>query len=466
MREISQVVGKEFVEGERRLDTLERDGSVLEDALALELLGGSEELGSLLLDQGVEVGLELLALAEDVLVQLYVEDGPEAELDLGDEVGAVVAEEDGEVEEPGEDVGDAEVVEEGDLVAGGGAAEQEDGGLHEHADDEAERGGDDLAGGEHVHGADLDGTLAQRVLAVVAGVDADDDDAGEGEEEAGETQQAADEQLQQGAQQRQRRATGDGNALADVVVGLVRAGQQILIFVQSLAQLRHLRVTLEPLARVHEVAVQLQLLLGAQRHLLARQHVPRRVHAVQRRPVRRHRRHLIHVHIDRPKQLVHRRALPLTALLEPRHQLPRDHDRLPHVHERARPVPQVRSRRLLAEGVALEVVHAHGDQVEVAVGVLAQEAQRHDRNARLEREEVRLVVRAALGEDRHALLLRKVVPHRLEHLVVVDVREVLSRDRIETPTVSGYIIDGSTSVGFDFSLLITSSVSLTISAMM
>ena len=94
---------------------------------------------------------------------------------------------------------------------------------------------------------------------------------------------------------------------------------------------------------------------------------------------------------------------------------------------------RVRKRRekkgILAEGVSLEVVHAHRDEIKLRVGVVVEEAERHDADARFEGEEIGLVVRASFREDRDALLLGQGIPHRSEHLMIVDMREELERER-------------------------------------
>lgn len=95
---------------------------------------------------------------------------------------------------------------------------------------------------------------------------------------------------------------------------------------------------------------------------------------------------------------------------------------------RALRVRREERRGVLAEGVSLEVVHAHRDEVELGIGVMVEEAEGHDADARFEGKEVGLVVRTPFGEDRHALLLGQGLPHRSEHLMIIDVREELERE--------------------------------------
>ena len=94
---------------------------------------------------------------------------------------------------------------------------------------------------------------------------------------------------------------------------------------------------------------------------------------------------------------------------------------------------RVRKRRekkgILAEGVSLEVVHAHRDEIKLRIGVVVEEAEGHDADARFEGEEIGLVVRTSFREDRDALLLGQGIPHRSEHLMIVDMREELERER-------------------------------------
>lgn len=126
--------------------------------------------------------------------------------------------------------------------------------------------------------------------------------------------------------------------------------------------------------------------------------MPGRVHRVQRRPVGSHRRYVVHVHVDHRQQLVHRLGvrgpphfhvvLLLAAHLVTLHQLLLHLDRFAHIDECARSVGDAAKMRSLSEGVSLEVVHAHGHEIEVRFGMIAHESQTHDGNAHLERQEV------------------------------------------------------------------------------
>ena len=62
---------------------------------------------------------------------------------------------------------------------------------------------------------------------------------------------------------------------------------------------------------------------------------------------------------------------------------------------------------------------------------MVEEAEGHDADARFEGEEIGLVVRASFREDRDALLLGQGIPHRSEHLMIVDMREELERERVD-----------------------------------
>ena len=150
---------------------------------------------------------------------------------------------------------------------------------------------------------------------------------------------------------------------------------------------------------------------------------------VERRPVGGHRGDVVHAAIDRAEQLVDRLELRLAALVEAAHQVAVHLDGLADIDEGARSAREEAMRDSLAEGVALEVVHSHGDEGEGGVGVVVEKAERHDADAGFEGEEVGLVVRSALWKDRYALVLRQSVPHGGEHLVIVDVGEELERER-------------------------------------
>ena len=150
---------------------------------------------------------------------------------------------------------------------------------------------------------------------------------------------------------------------------------------------------------------------------------------VERCPVGGHRGDVVHAAIDRAEQLVDRLELRLAALVEAAHQVAVHLDGLADIDEGARSAREEAMRDSLAEGVALEVVHSHGDEGEGGVGVVVEKAERHDADAGFEGEEVGLVVRSALWKDRYALVLRQSVPHGGEHLVIVDVGEELERER-------------------------------------
>ena len=149
------------------------------------------------------------------------------------------------------------------------------------------------------------------------------------------------------------------------------------------------------------------------------------VYRVERGPVGSHRGYIVHVAIDRSEQLVDRLVLLLASLVEPSHQVAIHFDGLADVQKSARSACENSLIDALSEGVSLEVVHSHRDQIELRIGVLVEKSERHDADSRFEREEIALVVRSALRKDRHALVLRQCVPHRGEHLMVVDMRREL-----------------------------------------
>lgn len=133
---------------------------------------------------------------------------------------------------------------------------------------------------------------------------------------------------------------------------------------------------------------------------------------------------------------------------------------------------RVRKRRekkgILAEGVSLEVVHAHRDEIKLRIGVVVEEAEGHDADARFEGEEIGLVVRASFREDRDALLLGQGIPHRSEHLMIVDMREELERERVDrwgTSALEEDAVDSEegSDAGFDFARFRSRSVSLSTS---
>ena len=118
--------------------------------------------------------------------------------------------------------------------------------------------------------------------------------------------------------------------------------------------------------------------------------------------------------------------------MESPHEIAIHLDGLADIQEGARSASEQREERkkILAEGVSLEVVHSHGDEIELGIGVMVEESERHDANARFEGKEVGLVVRASFREDRNAFLGSQGLPHGCEHFVVIDVREELTESRV------------------------------------
>ena len=122
------------------------------------------------------------------------------------------------------------------------------------------------------------------------------------------------------------------------------------------------------------------------------------VHSVEGSPIWRHRGYIVHVHVDHGQQFVHCLGvrgpqgfdivLLLTALLVALHQFLLHLDRLTNINECARPAGDDTETSSLSEGVSLEVVHAHRNEVEIRIGMIAHESQTHDGNTHLERQEV------------------------------------------------------------------------------
>mmetsp|Transcript_10772 Transcript_10772/g.34267 ORF Transcript_10772/g.34267 Transcript_10772/m.34267 type:complete len:399 (+) Transcript_10772:832-2028(+) len=194
--------------------------------------------------------------------------------------------------------------------------------------------------------------------------------------------------------------------------------QHRIVVEHFLSQLLQPRIVLELHVPLQEAARQLHRLVRRQAHarwLVQPAHCP---HHLQRLIVRCVHRHALQRQAHARQQLLTRCSLGCAALAVAVHQLRRHRQRLPEVHVCTR-----------TEAVSVEIDQACGHNADLEAWVCSHSAQRHDGDARLEGQQRRPVVRAALWEDADAPTLAQARPHLVEHAGVVHVGRVLEGAR-------------------------------------